>query len=175
MRAPIFSLKPPGDGGGAVQGYSSVAAGCCFLPLGGPSLPPAMRRDCPRHLHAPGGADVGGSTSLCRPAGHGAGAQGGIILPPVPPLAHHEALDNRLLFPEVQVLILKWSKWDFPSGLVVKTMPFNAEDMVSIPGQGAKTSHASWPKKQNIKQKRYCNKFNKDFKKGPHQLKRFKK
>ena len=111
-------------------------------------------------MHAPGGADVGGSTSLCRPAGHRAGAQGGIILPPVPPLAHHEALDNRLLFPEVQVLILKWCKWDFPSGLVVKTMPSNAEDMVSIPGQGAKTSHASWPKKQNIKQKRYCNKFN---------------
>ena len=88
---------------------------------------------------------------------------------------HHEALDSRLLLPEVQVLILKWCRWDFPRGLVVKTMPSNADDMVSIPGQGAKTSHASWPKKQNIKQKRYCNKFNKDFKKGPHQLKRFKK
>ena len=99
----------------------------------------------------PGGADVGGSTSLCGPAGHRAGAQGGKILPPVPPLAHHEVLDNRLLFPEVQVLILKWCTWDFPSSLVVKTMPSNAEDMVSIPSQGAKTSHALWPKKQNVK------------------------
>ena len=28
--------------------------------------------------------------------------------------------------------------------------------------------HASWPKCQNIKQKQYCNKFNKDFKNGSH-------
>ena len=35
----------------------------------------------------PGAADVGGGTSLCGPAGHGAGAQGGTTLPPVPPLA----------------------------------------------------------------------------------------
>ena len=34
-----------------------------------------------------------------------------------------------------------------------------------IPGQAAKMPHASWPKKQNIKQKLCCNKFNKDFKK----------
>ena len=40
----------------------------------------------------------------------------------------------------------------------------------SIPGRGAKIPHASWPKNQNIKkQKQYCNKFNKDFKNGPHQ------
>ena len=38
-----------------------------------------------------------------------------------------------------------------------------------IPGQGAKIPHASGPKNQNIKQKQYCNKFNKDFKNGPHQ------
>ena len=30
-------------------------------------------------------------------------------------------------------------------------------------------------KKQNIKQKQYCNMFNKDFKNGPHQKKIFKK
>ena len=47
--------------------------------------------------------------------------------------------------------------------------------MGSIPGQGAKIPHASWPKNQNIKQKQYCNKFNKDFKNGPHQKKIFKK
>ena len=38
-----------------------------------------------------------------------------------------------------------------------------------ISGRGAKIPHASWPKNQNIKQKQYCNKFNKDFKNGPHQ------
>ena len=37
-----------------------------------------------------------------------------------------------------------------------------------IPGQGAGIPHASWPKDQNIKQKQYCNKFNKEFKNGPH-------
>ena len=45
----------------------------------------------------------------------------------------------------------------------------------SIPGLGARIPHASWPKKQNIKQKQYCNKFNKDFKNGPHQKKSLKK
>ena len=43
--------------------------------------------------------------------------------------------------------------------------------MGSIPGQGAKIPHASQPKNQNIKQKQYCNKFNKDLKNGPHQKK----
>ena len=38
----------------------------------------------------------------------------------------------------------------------------------SIPGQGVKIPHALGPKSQNIKQKQYCNKFNKDFKNGPH-------
>ena len=34
-----------------------------------------------------------------------------------------------------------------------------------IPGWRGKIPHAN----QNIKQKKYCNKFNKDFKNGPHQ------
>ena len=34
----------------------------------------------------------------------------------------------------------------------------------SIPGHGAMISHASWPKNQNITQKQYCGKFNKNFK-----------
>ena len=42
-----------------------------------------------------------------------------------------------------------------------KTLPSNAEHVGSIPCQGAKIPHASWPKNQNIKQKQYCNKFNK--------------
>ena len=32
-----------------------------------------------------------------------------------------------------------------------------------------------WSKNQNIKQKQYCNKFNKDFKKGPLQKETLKK
>jgi len=59
--------------------------------------------------------------------------------------------------------------WDFPGGPMVKTLPFNAEGVSLIPGWGAKTPHASWPENQNVKEKRYCNKFNKNFKNGPHQ------
>ena len=59
------------------------------------------------------------------------------------------------------------AKRDFPGGPVVKTSPSNAGGAGSIPGRGAKIPHASWPKNQNMKQKRYCNKFNKDFKNGP--------
>ena len=59
---------------------------------------------------------------------------------------------------------------DFP-GPVVKTSSSNAGGAGLIPGQGAKIPHASRPKNQNIKQKQYCNKFNKDFKNGPHQKK----
>ena len=58
---------------------------------------------------------------------------------------------------------------------MVKTSPSNAEGAGSNPGWGAKIPHASWPKNQNIKQKYYCNKFNKDFKNGPHQKKNLKK
>ena len=52
---------------------------------------------------------------------------------------------------------------------MVKTSPSNAGGADSIPGRGAEIPHASRPKNQNIKQKQYCNKFNKDFKIGPHQ------
>ena len=52
---------------------------------------------------------------------------------------------------------------------MVKTSPSNAGGAGSIPGQGAGIPHASQPINQNIKQKQYCNKFNKDFKNGPHQ------
>ena len=59
---------------------------------------------------------------------------------------------------------------------MVKTSPSNAGGAGSTPGQGAKIPHASQPKTQkNIKQKQYCNKFNKDFKNGPHKKKIFKK
>ena len=54
---------------------------------------------------------------------------------------------------------------------MVKTSPSNAKDAGSSPGQGAKISHASQPKSQNIKQKQYCDKFNRGFINGPHQKK----
>ena len=58
---------------------------------------------------------------------------------------------------------------DFPGGPVVKTSPSNAGGAGSLPSQRAKIPHALQPKNQNTKQKQYCNKFNKDFKNGPHQ------
>ena len=48
----------------------------------------------------------------------------------------------------------------------LKTSPSNAAGVGSILVWGAKITHASWPKNQNIKQKKYCNKFNKDLKKN---------
>ena len=52
---------------------------------------------------------------------------------------------------------------------MVKTSLSSAGGVGSIPGLGTKIPHASWPKNQNIKQKQHCNKFNRDFKNGPHQ------
>ena len=57
---------------------------------------------------------------------------------------------------------LKHHTRDFPGGPVVKTSPSNAAGVGLIPGPGAKIPHASGPKNQHIKQKQYCNKFNKD-------------
>ena len=51
--------------------------------------------------------------------------------------------------------------WDFLGSPAVETLPSNAEGAGSI-------SHASQPENQNTKQKQYSNKFNKDFKSGPH-------
>ena len=63
-------------------------------------------------------------------------------------------------------------KWGLPCNTLVKTSPSNAS---SIPGWGAETPYASWQKHQKIKQKQYCNKFNKDLKNGPHKKNVFKK
>ena len=54
-----------------------------------------------------------------------------------------------------------------PGSPVIRTSPSNAGSMSRIPGWGAKIPHTSWLKNQNIKQKQYCNKFNKDFKNSP--------
>ena len=61
---------------------------------------------------------------------------------------------------------------EFSGSPLVETSSSNAGGLGSIPGQGVKIPHSSWPKKQNIKQKQYCNKFNKDFKNNPHQKKK---
>ena len=55
---------------------------------------------------------------------------------------------------------------DFPSGPVVNTSPSNVGGAGSIPGWGAKIPLAWWQKCQSIKQKQYCNKFKKTFKKS---------
>ena len=52
---------------------------------------------------------------------------------------------------------------------MVKTLPCSAGGASSVPGQTAKIPHASGPNHQKVKQKQYCNKFNKAFKNGPHQ------
>ena len=57
------------------------------------------------------------------------------------------------------------SSGDFPGGPVIKTLPSNAGDEGSDSSRGAKMPHAPGPKNQNIKQKQYCIKFNKNFKK----------
>jgi len=57
---------------------------------------------------------------------------------------------------------------------VVNTSPSNAEGVASTPGGGAKISHDSQPKKQNIKQKAICNIFNKNELKIVHTKKKKK-
>ena len=66
---------------------------------------------------------------------------------------------------------------DFPDVPVVKTSPSHAGGAGLICGRGAKSPHASWQKKkkQNIKQKQYCDKFNKYFKNCPYRKKKILK
>ena len=54
---------------------------------------------------------------------------------------------------------------NFPGGPVVKTAPSNAGGAGLILGQRTKIPHALQPKNQNVRQKQYGNKFNKDLKK----------
>ena len=67
-----------------------------------------------------------------------------------------------------QKILLKSQIGDFPGSPVVKTSPSNARGAGSIPGQGARIPYALGPENQNIKQKQYSNKFNKDFENGSH-------
>ena len=70
---------------------------------------------------------------------------------------------------------MKMRPRDFPGGPVVGTSPSNAGGAGSISDRGAKIPHASRPEDQNVKQKQYCSKLNKDFKNGPHQKKKKKR
>ena len=54
-----------------------------------------------------------------------------------------------------------------PGNPVVKASPSNASCLGTIPGWGAKSPDALWPKKQNRKQKQCWEKLNKDFKNYP--------
>ena len=63
---------------------------------------------------------------------------------------------------------------DFPHDPVVKTLASTAGDEGLILDWGVKIPHVSQPKNQNIKQKQYCNKFNKDVKNSPHQKQNLK-
>ena len=82
------------------------------------------------------------------------------------------ASSSGMCFPEGSLFSVGTIKealfWDFPGGPAVRTSPSKAGGAGLIPGQRTKIPHASQPKNQNIKQKPYCNKFNKDFKNGPH-------
>ena len=66
-------------------------------------------------------------------------------------------------------MIAKMISRAFSADSVVKILPANAGGAGLILGWGAKILHALQPKKQNIKQKQYCSKFNKDFKNDPQQ------
>ena len=57
--------------------------------------------------------------------------------------------------------------WDFLGGLMILVLP--SADAGLIPDWDAKIPHALQPKNQNINQKQYCTKLNKDFKNGTHQ------
>ena len=63
----------------------------------------------------------------------------------------------------------KKENWeDFSGGPVAESSPPNAGGVSLIPGQEAKIPHASGHKNNNIKQKQYCNKYNKEFLNGPY-------
>ena len=62
---------------------------------------------------------------------------------------------------------------DFLGLSVVKILLSNTEGASLIPDLGAKIPHTLWPKNQKVKQKKYFNKFNKDF--SLHFKKIFKK
>ena len=72
----------------------------------------------------------------------------------------------------IVLFLLKWGPWDFPGGPVVKTLPSNAGAQMPPLVRKLRFHMSCGQKKQNIEQKQYYNKFNKDFKNSPHQKKK---
>ena len=81
-------------------------------------------------------------------------------------------ISDYLVFIDFSILTRRseilWTQ-DFPASPALKTSPSSAGGVGSIPGWEAEIPHASRLETQTIKQKQYCNKFNQDFKNGPHQ------
>ena len=78
---------------------------------------------------------------------------------------------------------VKTHSGDLPGSPMVKTSPSSSgevpvqslvRELKSHLPQDQKPKHKR-PKNQNVKQEQYCNKFNKDFKNGPHKKKNLKK
>ena len=80
----------------------------------------------------------------------------------------HDQSSISVFWEALSKVMLRMDLGDFPGGPVVGTSPSNAWGVGSIPGRGAKIPHVLGPKNQKIKQKKYCNKFRKDFKNGSH-------
>ena len=59
---------------------------------------------------------------------------------------------NRYFKDATSFFIVKWYCGGFPGGSVVKTLSSSTVGIGSIPGQGTEIPHASWQKRQNIKQ-----------------------
>ena len=80
-------------------------------------------------------------------------------------LARHLSLGLKLIYQTLHHLLgscfsqTEVPGWDIFGSPVVKTSPSSTGSVNSDPGQGVETPLALQPKKQNIKQKQYCNKF----------------
>ena len=68
--------------------------------------------------------------------------------------------------------VFKRSFWERPWWCSSQPFACQCGGVGPIPGQGAETPHASLPKNQNIKEKQYCNRLNKD---GIHHIQKKKK
>ena len=70
---------------------------------------------------------------------------------------------------EVKGQLQKWNGGNFPVDPVF-TFPMQGGAGL-IPGQGTKIPHAPGSRNESVKQKKYCSKFNEDFKNGPKKKK----